>query len=203
MKKSLFLGFCLLLLLSLGAAAQTDPGTLEGTVTDKDTGLPLAQVQVRLYNDEGRLGATFTDENGFYSFADLPADEYRLKFKLKEYKPLNVKKAVVEAGNTTVVDLALVPKKKKKARANPETEGMECQWRVYIDMDNNGVWNFINTIEVVKVGKGSYEFHGFGESGTLVKQGKKVTMEYNDPRDYVLKGRKETKDLMSGIGMRP
>jgi 5-hydroxyisourate hydrolase-like protein (transthyretin family) len=114
MKKSLFLGFCLLLLLSLGAAAD-DPGVPEGiagTVFD-EAGLPLAGVQVRLYNDEGRIATTFTDGNGEYLFV-LPAGEYRLKFKLKGYKPLNVKEAVVEADTITVVDVALKEKKKKK-----------------------------------------------------------------------------------------
>ncbi len=52
-------------------------GRIGGTVTDAATGLPLANVQVRVHNSSGtRVGSVNTDSSGVYATSGLPAGTY-------------------------------------------------------------------------------------------------------------------------------
>jgi hypothetical protein len=79
---------CILLLvllsLPLGIAAQkTDKGTIRGNVYDKETAQPLAFATVQV---EGAGVGSATDINGFFSIADIPIGQYRLKVTYLGYE---------------------------------------------------------------------------------------------------------------------
>ncbi len=73
-----------LLSLPLGIAAQkTDKGTVRGNVYDKETAQPLAFATVQI---EGAGVGSATDINGFFSIADIPIGQYRLKVTYLGYE---------------------------------------------------------------------------------------------------------------------
>lgn len=79
---------CILLLallsFPLGIAAQkTDKGTIRGNVYDKETAQPLAFATVQV---EGAGVGSATDINGFFSIADIPIGQYRLKVTYLGYE---------------------------------------------------------------------------------------------------------------------
>jgi hypothetical protein len=79
---------CILLLallsFPLGIAAQkTEKGTIRGNVYDKETAQPLAFATVQV---EGAGVGSATDINGFFSIADIPIGQYRLKVTYLGYE---------------------------------------------------------------------------------------------------------------------
>jgi len=91
-----------------GAAGGRAAGdaTIEGTVADDYTGLPLAGVLVHLSGSTVSLYNT-TDASGYYWFVTSP-DTYDLHFTAAGYTPA-MAQAVGEADLTTTVDMALDP----------------------------------------------------------------------------------------------
>jgi len=87
-----------------------DTGAINGTVTDKDTGEPIAKAIVIAVNSETKEKfPTVTDGNGYYEIVDLQPGTYWVICIKKEYNP-GIGKVVVEAGKTTARDFELVPK---------------------------------------------------------------------------------------------
>ena len=84
--------------------AQAQPaGTVQGTVVDEGGGGPLAAAVVTL-EELGRSATTGAD--GSFSFADVPAGNYRLTVTRERFAPLTSRIAVT-AGATVVLDLRL------------------------------------------------------------------------------------------------
>jgi len=84
-----------------------DPGTLSGTVTDKDTEEPIpdAIVTVVMTGDADYTQTLRTDASGTYSIL-LDGGLYDVSFSAEHYKPAEAD-VNVEAGNTTVLDQEL------------------------------------------------------------------------------------------------
>jgi protocatechuate 3,4-dioxygenase beta subunit len=78
-------------------------GSLEGTVTDRLTGRPIAGARLRLL--ELGLEAA-TDSSGRYVFRDIPSGEYTLTVEAPGYRPTALRVRVV---GRTVQDVALEP----------------------------------------------------------------------------------------------
>jgi hypothetical protein len=82
-------------------------GTLQGTVTDSATGLPIAGAAVSAVGTGGTYNDT-TDAGGFYQLT-LPAGSYDVSAAKTGYTSQTAAGVVVTAGATTVQDFALDP----------------------------------------------------------------------------------------------
>lgn len=62
-------------------------GAIHGYVTDENTGLPISNAAVALFNinEEEHVGDTLTDSTGFYSFTDLLPGYYNLEYSATGY----------------------------------------------------------------------------------------------------------------------
>ncbi|MCU1356432.1 MAG: putative Ig protein [Acidimicrobiales bacterium] len=103
-------------------AANTQVGTVTGTVTQLDGITPIAGIQVRLYIDGQTAGSTAatTDGNGVYTFTSRPAGSYQVWFRDVTaslwFNEWNLDRAsqgtadpvAVTVGGTTVVNASLV-----------------------------------------------------------------------------------------------
>jgi protocatechuate 3,4-dioxygenase beta subunit len=78
-------------------------GSLEGTVTDRLTGVPIPGARLRLVELELEV---VTDSSGRYLFPDIPSGEYTLTAEAPGYRPVALKVRVV---GRTVQDVVLEP----------------------------------------------------------------------------------------------
>jgi hypothetical protein len=79
-------------------------GTLQGTVTDADTGLPIMGATV---SADGY--STTTDASGFYSFPSIPEGSYDVTAEMTGYVSETASGVTVTADTTTTQDFALSP----------------------------------------------------------------------------------------------
>jgi hemoglobin/transferrin/lactoferrin receptor protein len=100
--RTLFASVCLSLLFFPTANAQSNRGTVAGTVTDAQ-GQPLPGVQVV---DPALQRGTTTDAAGQYRIDDLPLGDHTLEFRFVGYQTA-VREITLEAGETATVDVAL------------------------------------------------------------------------------------------------
>lgn len=66
-----------------GAVVPTDPGTIRGTVASASTGQGMSGVQAELFvadDTETPIGSAATDDQGAYTFANLGAGDYLVRF---------------------------------------------------------------------------------------------------------------------------
>ncbi|MFC1887834.1 carboxypeptidase-like regulatory domain-containing protein [Candidatus Cloacimonadota bacterium] len=85
-------------------------GTVQGYVTDAETGEPIDNAKVHFTTNDGRHihFDAYTDENGFFS-RDIPNDTYNCRaLKSTEYRVFLIEAVVVEEGITTI-DFQLEP----------------------------------------------------------------------------------------------
>lgn len=85
---------------------------ITGTVTDSATGLPLANAVINLTSPETIL---YTDEDGYYLVEDLEAGEYTVNCHLEGYDVPAGVTVTAAAGESLVVDFALVPAQQPSA----------------------------------------------------------------------------------------
>jgi len=86
-----------------------DPlGSIEGYVTDCQTGAPIEGVLVIATQKPTKV-SDFTDENGYYKLVDLEPGVWLLIGIKKGYKP-HIARVKVEAGKTTRHDFCMEPK---------------------------------------------------------------------------------------------
>ncbi|MCE5269932.1 TonB-dependent receptor [bacterium] len=100
----LWLVMSLALVLFAGQVFAQTSGKLEGIVRDKDTGDPIAGVQVTVVGT--RLG-NVTNKDGYYFILNVPVGNRTVKFVFTGYKPVEVVDARVPAGNTITVNAEL------------------------------------------------------------------------------------------------
>jgi hypothetical protein len=107
MKRSLFFGL-LLLLATSSAIAQTQYGTMSGTVVDStDAALPGATVTIEGPAMQGTR-VTVTDGRGFFRFVPVPpGDNYKLTFDLKGFKTVEVSGLFVRVDTNTPVNVTM------------------------------------------------------------------------------------------------
>jgi hypothetical protein len=89
---------------SLLAAGTT--GSMNGTVTDQKTGLPLSGVKVTAVSLTGTYAAT-TDAKGFYSFTGLTPDTFTVSFELAGFQPASVTGVTIFADQSQEVNSKL------------------------------------------------------------------------------------------------
>ena len=102
------LSLTLTLAVAAGATAQTSTGGLRGFVRD-GTGGVLAGVTVEA-SSPARIGApavTVTDEQGLYSFTNLPVGEYTLRYEIAGFTTVQRESLRVEVGRIIQVDIGM------------------------------------------------------------------------------------------------
>ena len=105
-----------------GGTPTEQTGTLKGTVTDKETGLPLELALVELTPGEKK---TVTDQNGEFSFADLLPGNYALKVSKLGYKTVESGAIAVQAMETVRQEIALEKEQTDLRIMNEENEEIE------------------------------------------------------------------------------
>lgn len=95
------------LLVALGALAQSDRGTITGTVIDPASAVvPGAKISARNVDNGSVFEATTTD-TGDYTLTSLPAGKYTVSVEAAGFKKLTRENIQVEVAQTTRVDLAV------------------------------------------------------------------------------------------------
>jgi len=79
---------------------------ISGTVTDSETGEPLANAVITLLTPETVIE---TDQDGYYLLDELQAGEYTFTCHLPGYEVPAEEKVTAEAGESLVVDFSLTP----------------------------------------------------------------------------------------------
>ncbi|HSE26671.1 MAG TPA: TonB-dependent receptor [Gemmatimonadales bacterium] len=87
------------------AAAQTS-GAIAGRITDRSTGLPVAEVSVIV--DRGIRG-DISDTAGRYRAREVRSGWHHLRAQRIGYRPFVAESVMVSAGQTTTLDIALTP----------------------------------------------------------------------------------------------
>ena len=90
------------------AMEQVPPGTIEGTITDASTRLPIHNASIVAYAPAIEM-SNQTDENGHYRMKKVPAWH---SWSVEAYAPgyvSQLKIAAVESNTTTILDFALEP----------------------------------------------------------------------------------------------
>lgn len=83
-------------------------GDLSGTVVDKATGKPVAQVTA-IASGNGRAFVTTTDASGYFSFVDLEPGNYKITLELVGYQSTDILGIPVSADSTYFQQFTLVP----------------------------------------------------------------------------------------------
>ena len=82
---------------------ETSFGTIEGTVLDKRTRLPVGGVQVVPVGHEGAI----TDSKGNFAFKNLPVGTYEFDVSKKSFAPLKIGKLELKADSTIKLTILL------------------------------------------------------------------------------------------------
>ncbi|MGM7702003.1 carboxypeptidase regulatory-like domain-containing protein [Pseudalkalibacillus sp. Hm43] len=86
-----------------------NPGTIQGTITNNNTGATVSGVMVDVYNEDGILVfTTVTDANGFYQFTGLAALQFRIVTSSPIFQSQEVGVLVV-SDETSIVNFGLDP----------------------------------------------------------------------------------------------
>lgn len=104
MKKVIIALLSYLFTVSLSLAQGTQ--TLRGTVTEQETGYPMIGVAVSLTSVSPAQIAS-TDENGEFSFAQVPTGRHELQFQMIGYKDKVLSNILVQQGKETVLAVSL------------------------------------------------------------------------------------------------
>ena len=78
--------------------------SLQGKVTDADSGEPIILATVALYRSGVLVTGTETDFDGFYSINELDPGTYNVVFSYTGYQEINVSGVVVSAGKANKLD---------------------------------------------------------------------------------------------------
>src|SRR6185369_7768783 len=98
---------CVLLLGMTGAFAQTDRGTITGTISDPASAvIPGAQIQARNV-ETGAVYNTVSFSTGNYSLAQLPAGSYEMTVAVQGFKTFVRQNLAVQVASTLRIDVSL------------------------------------------------------------------------------------------------
>ncbi|MDR3623609.1 MAG: carboxypeptidase regulatory-like domain-containing protein [Chlamydiales bacterium] len=86
----------------------SNPGNVQGVITDLVTGLPLSGVFIDIFENDVFINVAVTDTRGNYSITGLAADDYTLTASKTNYDS-NDTSFMVTSGGTTTVNLTLTP----------------------------------------------------------------------------------------------
>lgn len=102
--KALF--FAIITAFTISCSSENDYeifSTINGTVTDYETGVPLANVSILI--SPGEITKT-TDGNGNFSFDNLEAQQYNLTAQKSGYQP-NRKNVTAISGETVTIQIPM------------------------------------------------------------------------------------------------
>jgi hypothetical protein len=91
-----------------GCLVEGESGTLDGTVTDADTTLPIAGAAVDIVDDKGFDIVTSTDSSGYYS-QTLGIGTYTVTVSAVNYLPAGISGLTILTDTVTTQDFALQP----------------------------------------------------------------------------------------------
>lgn len=107
MKTSIFTISLLLLLIGLGPELQAQAvQTVKGTVTDRQSELPLVGVAVEVLLENAARG-TVTDLDGQFVFTDVPVGRQALRFSYLGYETVTIPNILVTAGKESVLQISM------------------------------------------------------------------------------------------------
>ena len=95
------------LLLSIGIVlsftyfAQSQSGTLKGTITDSKTKEPIPFANLVIESGGKSFGAATTDFDGNFTIKPIPPGKYDLKAQILNYKPILYKNVAINADKIT------------------------------------------------------------------------------------------------------
>lgn len=127
---SLF-SIALLFFLAATLRAQTQTGTLNGTVTDP-SGASIAKSAVRLTNSAGASLDAATNKDGFYEFKNLDPGSYTLKAAAKNFALFTQENIQIAAGQTQQINISLVIQMEEQ-----KVEVNDSPTRLDVDPSNN------------------------------------------------------------------
>jgi len=104
-------------------------GDLQGTITDANTGNPIAGARV----DLGGGIMTVSDENGFYQILGLPAGDYTVNVLAYGYLPTSANVTIIN-GEVTTQDFALQPAPPSQI-SGVVSDGSGHGWPLYARID--------------------------------------------------------------------
>ncbi len=78
--------------------------SISGQIVDNESGEPLIGADIEIVG----LKETSTDLDGCYSFADIPAGTYTLKFHYIGHKPYQISKITLDGRSIAVINVKLV-----------------------------------------------------------------------------------------------
>lgn len=115
---------CLLMVLIIPATAFSQTGAIEGTVYSKGTDEPLAGAEVHIIELDQRIK---TDENGKFSFKDIPEGKYTLSISIPNSELTEETTITVEEGKTLTPNIFVntvayeLEKVEVKTKRDPKT----------------------------------------------------------------------------------
>jgi subtilisin family serine protease len=146
----------------LEAIAQSNAGTLQGTVTDSLTSDPISSAQVEMVSDEYSFTA-FTDTDGFYSRL-ISEDTYTVTVSAYGYFPATETDVEVIEDQTTVKNFSLVPA--PAYMVSGTVTDINTGWPLYAEISIEGypgdpVWSAPDTgyYSIELVAGTTYTFH--------------------------------------------
>ncbi|MEO1258098.1 MAG: TonB-dependent receptor [Bacteroidota bacterium] len=88
----------------LAGIAATGQTSLEGTVTDAESGEPIIFGTVALYKNDVLITGTETDFDGYYSLTELDAGTYDVVFSYTGYQDFKITDVLVNSGKVNALD---------------------------------------------------------------------------------------------------
>ena len=168
-----------LVLVGVGAYAQTFRGAINGTVSDP-SGAVVAGADVKATEiATGVVHSTLTTSGGEFAFQDLPLGAYRVTVMVKGFQQTNVENVTVTAGNVYTVPVKLTMGRETTAvevsaaalevDTTTTTQSDTITTRALQDMPLNG--RDFSQLIAVAPGYGGYAVGGFGSlNGTRANQ---------------------------------
>ena len=96
-----------ILLISVTAFAQRNPGTMSGTVSDTNRA-PIGGTAIQAKNTEtGAVYKAVSDARGSYTLSELPPGTYELSAGSFGFKPYERKNVVIQSGQTLRIDIPI------------------------------------------------------------------------------------------------
>jgi hypothetical protein len=108
MEKKFYALLALLFFATTSALAQTNVGSLNGTVVDKDTKEPLPYVTVTVALNGNVVNGGTTDFDGKYSIKPLEPGTYDVTFQFVGYQPQTTKGVIIKSAKITDLDAQML-----------------------------------------------------------------------------------------------
>src|SRR5690554_5885985 len=105
-KKGLTLLITAILSLSLPAWSQAQTGTINGTITDRDTDEQIFGATIALV---GTAKVTRSQADGRFQLVDVPVGQYQIRVTFLGYADTFISGVAVENASNSTLDIQLIP----------------------------------------------------------------------------------------------